>query len=443
MSENRESLASTTLVVFGISGDLSHRYLLPALTEIKKAGLLPGDFKILGISRRQINLSEALGKNTPALRNMTEIMTMDLSQKADYDKLRRKINGPGKAQQTIFYLAVPPSGVPSIIRHLGGSGLNGPHIKLLLEKPFGVDLDSAEELIKETNKHFKESQVYRIDHYLAKETAQNIAVFLGSNALFRHVWSSEFIEYIEIVAAEKIGVEGRAQFYEQAGALRDFLQSHLLQLAALTLMRPCPHDFDFADLPDRRLEALRQLEIPIDKLDTAAVRAQYQGYQQEVDNPGSTTETFVALQLKSTDRRWEGVPIFLATGKKLDQKLTQVRINFKKDNQSEANMLILRLQPKEGIEVELWVKRPGFDRKLQKKTLSFYYEQSFGKKLPEAYEKVIVDALRGSQSLFASSQEIIESWRILQPVLDHWSMDSSGLITYKPGSSVQGILEKL
>ncbi|MGH7157124.1 MAG: glucose-6-phosphate dehydrogenase [Candidatus Saccharimonadales bacterium] len=434
-------LQPTTLVVFGISGDLSHRYLLPALAEIKKAALLPADFKILGISRRQISLDEALGESAEELSSLAEVLTMDLSQKTDYDKLHRKIKGLGKERQTIFYLAVPPSGVPSIIRQLGAAGLNGPHIKLLLEKPFGVDLESAKALIKETNQYFKESQVYRIDHYLAKETAQNIAVFLGSNALFRHVWDSEFIEYIEITAAEEIGIEDRGQFYEQTGALRDFVQSHLLQLAALTLMKPCPHDFDFADLPERRLEALRQLQIRPGELDTHVVRAQYDGYPEEVANPGSQTETFVALQLESTDPRWQGMPIYLATGKKLDQKLTQIRVNFKKDDQSEANMLILRLQPKEGIEVELWVKQPGFDRQLQKKTLSFYYEQAFGEKLPEAYEKVIVDAIRGRQSLFASSSEIIESWRILQPVLDYWSMASASPKMYRPGSTVQGILQ--
>ncbi len=434
-----ERLKPTTLVVFGITGDLSHRYLLPALREIKKADQLPHDFKLIGLSRRDVKLKEALGVQARSLEKLTEIFRMNLAAKSDYQKLKEKLSA-NQAQQIIFYLAVPPSGVLQIIRHLGEAGLNGPKTKLLLEKPFGTDLESARQLIEQTQKHFKENQIYRIDHYLAKETAQNIAVFLGSNALFRHVWNNQFIEYIEIVAAEKIGLEGRGNFYEQTGALRDFVQSHLLQLAALTLMEPCPHDFDFADLPQRRLAALQKLKVPADKLEQTVVRAQYEGYRQEVENPRSTVESLAALQLESNDPRWQGVPVYLATGKNLDQKLTQIRVNFKKDNQSEANMLVLRLQPKEGIELDLWVKEPGYQQKLQKKTLSFSYEQTFGGRLPDAYEKVVVDALRGSQSLFASSDEVIESWRILQPVLDHWSMSGTDLKIYKAGSSVEDIL---
>lgn len=435
----KTALPPTILVIFGITGDLSHRYLLPALAEIKKVGQLPKGFKIIGVSRRNINLSEALGQHKTDLAALTEIFQMDLAQKTDYLTLKQKLV---KAEQIIFYLAVPPAGVLPIINFLGQAKLNTPKSKLLLEKPFGVDLGSAKELIAATQSYFSEDQIYRIDHYLAKELVQNIAVFLGSNVLFRDVWSNQFIEYIEIVAAEKIGLEGRGNFYEQTGALRDFTQSHLLQLAALTLMEPCPHDYDFADLPQRRLAALRQLSVPAEKLDLTITRAQYKGYLEEVGVPHSNTETFVATKLSSEDPRWRGVPIYLATGKKLDQKLTQIRINFKKDSESEANKLVLRIQPKEGIELDLWVKQPGYTRKLQQKTLSFSYESTFKGRLPDAYEQVVVDSIRGSHSLFASSDEVLESWRILQPILDRWSINGKDLKFYKPGSSVEQVLSQ-
>jgi glucose-6-phosphate 1-dehydrogenase len=433
-------LPPTTLVVFGISGDLSHRYLLPALAEIRKAGQLPKDLKILGISRRKLTLEKALGKTADVLGDKSEVLTMDVENLDDYQKLKDRLSSYGQNRDALFYLAVPPAGVLPIIEKLGTAGLNGRKNKLLLEKPFGSDLKSARDLVVATQKFFDEEQVYRIDHYLAKEMVQNIAVFLGSNVLFRGVWSRQFIDYIEIVVAEKIAVEGRASFYELTGALRDMIQSHLLQLAALTLMEPCPHDFDFAELPKRRLAALRHLRVQEHKLGTSVVRAQYEGYGDEVGNPDSKVETFVALQVRSDDPRWRGVPIYLASGKNLDQKLTQIRVNFKKTSEAEANVLILRIQPREGIELDLWVKQPGYERRLHKKSLSFYYEQTFTDRLPDAYEQVIVDAIRGSHSLFASSEEVLESWRILQPVIDYWHKGPNDLRIYNPGNTVEQIL---
>jgi len=365
---------------------------------------------------------------------------MDYENPAEYQKLKTKL-GQLDCDQIIFYFAVPPDAVLPIVQKLGEARLNSSKYKLLMEKPFGADLASAKKLVAAANRHFDEDQIYRIDHYLAKEMVQNVAVFLGSNALFRHVWDNSFIDYVEIVVAEKIGVEGRAGFYEQTGALRDIVQSHLLQLAALTLMEPCPHDYDFSDLPQRRLAALKQMSVDKRHLAQTLVRGQYRGYAKEVGNPSSLVETFVALRLESADPRWQNVPIYLATGKKLDQKLTQIRVNFKKDSQSEANRLTLRIQPREGIELELWVKQPGYERRLQKRSLSFNYEQDFEERLPDAYEQVIVDAIRGSHSLFAGSQEVLESWRILQPVLDYWRRQTDAPRLYAPGSSVEQVLE--
>jgi glucose-6-phosphate 1-dehydrogenase len=432
----------TILAVFGISGDLSHRYLLPALAEIKKAGQLPPDFKVLGISRREISAKDVFSDKTRLLTSATEFIQMDMANTSDYRRLKDKLEAIAsefkEKPQIIFYFAVPPAAVEAIISHLGAARLNGPSVKLLLEKPFGSDLASARRLVSQTAKCFKEEQVYRIDHYLAKEVAQNLSVFLASNTLFRSVWNKDFIEYIEIVAAEKIGLENRTNFYEQTGALRDF-QSHLMQLAALTLMEPCPDLFDFSELPKRRLAALKSLSVTTKNITSSVWRAQYKGYRKEVSNPGSTTETFIALQLHSSDPRWKGVPVYLATGKNLDQKLTQVRVNFKKTSTGEANTLVLRVQPREGIELDLWVKKPGYEKKLEKKILSFSFAQNF-EHLPDAYEQVLVDAIRSDHSLFASSQEVLASWAIVQPILDFWQKGVDNLKMYDPGSSVEQVL---
>lgn len=438
MAESKQGLPSTTLVIFGVSGDLSHRYLLPALAEICQSSDIKASLRILGLSRRQLSINEILTKETANLKPLLDLYQMDYTQGAEYKKLGQRLEA-SDSKQIIFYFAVPPEAVQSIVAHLGKAGMNSAKYRLLMEKPFGRDLASAQKLIAETNRSFKEKQIYRIDHYLAKEVAQNIAVFLGSNAIFRHVWSYEFISYIEIVVAEKIGIENRIGFYEQTGALRDIIQSHSLQLAALTLMEPCPHDFDFDELPQRRLAALKQLKVA-SPFGATVFRAQYQGYKQEVHNPDSTVETFAAVRLESSDQRWQGVPVYMATGKNLDQRLTQIRIDFKQDNNSEPNTLILRVQPREGIELDLWVKQPGYERRLQKKVLSFSYEQDFEGRLPNAYEQILVDAIRGSHSLFASSQEVLESWRILQPVLNYWQKDKK-LKIYKPGNAVQQILQ--
>ena len=301
-----------------------------------------------------------------------------------------------------------------------------------MEKPFGSDFQSAQHLIEQIDRYFKEEQVYRIDHYLAKEMAQNIAVFLGSNAIFRDIWNNKFIESIEIVAEEEIGVEGRERFYEQTGALRDVLQSHLLQLAALTLMEPCPDVFDFTMMQSRRLAALKQLQ-PVTE---SAIKGQYKGYKRLVGNDSSLVDTFVSLELKSNDPNWSGVPIRLLTGKRLEQKLTEIRIYFKKSQSAQSNLLRLRVQPKEGVEIDLWVKKPGYDQQLQKLPLDFNYQQYFDR-LPDAYEQVIVDAMRGRSNLFASSQEVLASWEILGPLLTDWQ--NRRPVIYEPGAKAEDI----
>lgn len=426
---------STVLVILGVSGDLSRRKLLPALSEICASSDIRTNLKILGVSRRQVDIDSVLPANSAGLRDRFELLQMDYSQVGDYAKLSAALD-KHQAEQVIFYFAVPPEAVLPIVRQLGEAGLNTPKHKLLMEKPFGTDLKSAEALIFETDKYFKEEQVYRIDHYLAKEPAQNIAVFLGSNALFRDVWSNKFIEKIEIVAEESIKIEGRGGFYEQTGALRDIVQSHLLQLAALTLMKPCPDVFDFTMVRQRRLEALQALNVD---MRAPVTKAQYQGYGEEVGSPGSSTETFVSLTLKSNDPDWSGVSIQLTTGKALAEKLTEIRVHFKKTQSAQTNLLRLRLQPNEAIELALWVKKPGYEQELQKLPLDFVYNRHFDR-LPDAYEQVIVDAVRSRANLFASSDEVLASWKILQPILDEWQSEDIAPIKYEPGSSVKEIL---
>lgn len=426
-------LPPTTLVIFGVSGDLSRRHILPSLASLKAAGELPADFKLIGLSRSPIKPSDVLDKESEDLAECLEMVQMDMTSAADYKNLRDRLP---EAAQTIFYLSVPPAAVLPILKNLSHAGLNRGNTKLLLEKPFGYDLASARELVEETTHCFSEEQIYRIDHFMAKEMAQNIAVFLGSNALFRSVWSNEFIDRIEVTAAEKISIEGRGNFYEQTGALRDILQNHLMNLAALTLMRPCSADNEFEELPTRRLEALRALK-PADPEHT--LRGQYEGYRDETGNAKSTTETFASTTIYSEDPRWQGVPIRLATGKNLDKKLTEVRVYFKKVNASQANTLALRIQPEEGVEIDLWAKRPGFGQELRHLPLTFSYAEG-AHRLPDAYEQVLVDAMRSRSSLFATSDEVLESWRIFQPILNHWSLASDDLIFYKPGSTLSQVL---
>jgi glucose-6-phosphate 1-dehydrogenase len=427
------------LVLFGITGDLAQRKLLPALAEIQNHGSLPDKLKIIGITRQEVNIDDLLAGSlggssasasaTLALRRKVEILRMDPARKDDFSLLEKRIRTLEKQQgtsQLIYYVSVPPQISMPIIRNLGSTRLSRRKTsKLLLEKPFGTDLASALELVEQLRAYFAEEQIYRIDHFLAKEMAQNILFFREGNALFQHVWHSQAIESIDIIASEKIDIEGRAIFYEQTGALRDVLQSHLMQLLALILA-----DIPTSSIQEARLKALQQLD-PADP--SLAVRGQYIGYGKEVGNPGSLTETFTAVTLRSHDPVWKGVPLRLLTGKALDRKSTEINIHFRATKGSKPNTLTLRIQPKEGVEIDLWTKQPGYERKSQLAELNFNYALS-GSRLPDAYEQVILDVLRSDKTLFASSDEIIAAWKVLQPLQQNWSMQTTGLIHYPKGS---------
>jgi glucose-6-phosphate 1-dehydrogenase len=425
----------TKLLIFGITGDLSRRKLLPALQEIYNTGDF-NNLSIIGVSRGDVDVSSLLQESVgeDSMVDRITIETMNLADKDDYGRLYKNINLQAD-EQLIVYLSVPPLAATQIVDFLGEAGINTPNVKILFEKPFGVDLDSAKEVIARTARYFAEDQLYRIDHYLAKEMAQNLIALRGRNALFDNIWNNNFIEKIEIIATEDIGIEGRAQFYEQTGALRDVLQGHLMQLLALTLM-DIPTDFNWDTLPELRLDAINQIQ-PVNP--AKVTRAQYGGYQEEVGNIGSTTETFVSLELESTQPRWLDVPILLTAGKGLDKKTTEIRIHLKRMHESQSNCIIFRIQPNEGIDIELFNKAPGYEREFETRHLQLNFDSS--KKLPDAYEQVLVDAIRSRKSLFTSSDEVLRSWEILQPVQDSWNMSKSPLALYDRGASPDDFID--
>lgn len=433
-------LSPTILVIIGITGDLSRRYLLPAIEQIAAAGELPHEFRIVGTTRQEMTkdaLLHEIDSQTPFLARHLEVHRLDPTKPKDYVSLQSVLENIEETfstpAQRLFYLSVPPQVSWPVVELLGSTGLSDfPRTKLLLEKPFGADFASAEQLIAHTDRYFSEEQVYRIDHYLAKEMARNLIVFREANPLLRHTWHKDFIDRIDIVATESIDIEGRAAFYEQTGALRDVMQSHGLQLAALTLMG-LAHDSRH-DIPARRLAALRHLHFPLDHpIADSAVRGQYDGYRTEVNNPHTTVETFAQLTLVSSDPRWEGVPIRITTGKALPDKQTAIHITYRTDSGLEPNKLSLRIQPDAGIEMQLWSKTPGYAHKLEKQALRFTYDDH-GSKLPDAYEQVLLDAIRSDHTLFASSDEVRESWRILASVQTAWAFTEDDLVLYPKGS---------
>ncbi len=440
-----QKLNPTILIIIGISGDLSRRYLLPAIEKIVQADAQPDQFKIIGISRQNITTEELLAdiksdNSHNYLSKHLTIMQMDPAASNDYGKLVQYIKTIEKdfgiSAQKLFYLSVPPAVSLPIVEQLGKSGLAGdPTSKLLLEKPFGTDLASAKNLVERIAEHFTENQVYRIDHYLAKEMSQNFVVFRDANYLFSNTWNKNYIEKIEVVASEKIGIEGRVSFYENVGAMRDIAESHLLQLAALVLMEN-PDIQNLAAVPAQRLKALQQLYIPDGpQLSSHVWRGQYQEYRDEVNNHTSTVETALWLRLSSNDPLWINVPIEIRTGKSLSEKMTQIRITYKKDAAHESNQLIINIQPQEGVELQLWSKVPGYERNIEKHSLSLSFREHYDI-MPEAYEQVFLDAINSNHTLFVTSKEVLETWRILEPIQKAWKNSSDDLTIYKSGTPI-------
>jgi glucose-6-phosphate 1-dehydrogenase len=457
------------IVIFGITGDLAQRYLLPALYHLMKDNLLHEKTEIVGTSRRTITVEEMLSDvklcgNEPggvcdpaALQKMRDhfrMVQLDPTSGDDYAALLQTVNEieeqQGVCMNRLYYLSIPPQVYGSVIRHMGEQGLNGScqhgtaSSRLLVEKPFGYDTKSAQELIETTAHSFGEEQTFRIDHYLAKETVQNILTFRFQNPIFEALWNHDHIDRIEISASESIGIEGRAQFYEPLGALRDFIQSHLLQVLALVTMDR-PEVLDSDHIHASRQTALSHITaVPGDQIKQHTVRAQYEGYREEAGNPDSITETFAGLRLSIDNPRWENVPVIIWTGKKLAEKKTEIIVRFKTEAGEATNSLRLRIQPDEGIELDLLAKKPGFDSELQPVAMNFSYQQNFNShNHPDAYERVLVDAVRGDRTLFATSEEVMQAWRVVQPVLDAWSRSNDNLQEYQGGTAGNELARRL
>lgn len=381
----------TKLVIFGLTGDLAQRKLLPALEAIIATGEYD-DLSIIGVSRREVTAAEVVGSHQ-SLVDRTQMFTMNLAEPGEYRELSDFLS-LGTDEQALMYLSVPPSAAADIVDFLGQAGLNTPNVKILFEKPFGFDYESAKDFIERTARYYQEEQLYRIDHYMAKEIAQMLI-----KAHAEQHWSNKTVESIEVTATETIGIEGRAFFYEETGALRDFLQGHLLQLLALVLAEESD-----ASLPLRRLKALEQLQ-PADS--TQAHRAQYKGYQQEVDNEGSLTETFAALTLMSTDPNWHGVTMKLLTGKAMDKKRSYVRIIF----------------------------TDGTEQVYEEGAAT----NADGRRL-DAYERVLIEAIKSNDELFITSPEVLRSWQLVADVQNHWSLDNEPLPVYEQGAQIADVL---
>ncbi len=446
------------LVIFGISGNLARRKLMPALYHLLQRGDLPKTFRVVGISRKDYQpeqLFQDIQRYLPSdvdevalsrLKANTVVTQLDLRGNDAYETLREQLETAstelGGSTTRLYYLSIPAQAFGGVVRSLGETGHNRTFgsesvaPRLLIEKPFGYDTASAQSLILAADEHYDESQLYRIDHYLAKETAQNILTFRFSNPLFQTIWNARHIDRISIGAFETIGIEGRADFYEKTGALRDILQSHLLQLLALIMMEQ-PAKLESADIHRAKQRLLDSISpIGLDEVSEKAVRGQYKGYRNEVNNPDSNVETFARLRLAVDNEQWRGVPVVLETGKALDRKCTEIAVHFRENADAVGdNTLTFRLQPHEGITLSLQAKRPGMTNVTETVAMEFDYARSFAGGTAEAYERVILDAVRGDQSLFASGAEVMASWRIVQNVLSSWTNNANDLHIYASGES--------
>ena len=451
-----------TLVIFGASGDLTERKLIPALHSLDCDGMLPPALQVLGVARTQLSDEEFRAKVRLGVEEHGRFepeVWEPFAERLHYltgsyddpetfrrleDRLKRQVEEAGTQGNYLFYLAIPPVVYSSVVRQLGETGLNHSDSgwsRIIIEKPFGTNLESARQLNKEIHQYFDESQVYRIDHYLGKETVQNILAFRFANFIFEEMWNRSFIDHIQISALESIGIEHRGDYYEKSGVVRDIVQNHLLQLLSLTAMDP-PISLEAKTLRDEKLKVLQVMK-PITM--KQVVLGQYASYRQEPDvAPDSNTPTYAALKVHVDSWRWQGIPFYLRAGKCLSRKATEIVVQFKhvpkqifsENRRLEPNHLSLCIQPDEGTHLSFELKIPGAGMRTKPVEMDFHYEEYFGQKaIPEAYERLLLDALQGDQSLFGRSDEIERAWELVTPLLKEWeAIESPPLNFYEDGS---------
>jgi glucose-6-phosphate 1-dehydrogenase len=468
----------TTLVIFGATGDLARRKLLPAIYNLAHEGALPERFNLIGSSRSDMSDEAFATQAAEAIRQFSrrepdETVLKELlanvryvsgtfDQDGVYDHIKVGLDAfdeqAGQPLNRAFYLSTAPEFFPIIVGQLGAHGLthhDGAEVRAVIEKPFGTTLAEARELNHRVLSVFDEKQVFRIDHYLGKETVQNVMAFRFANGLFEPVWNRNYIDRVEITAAEDLGIGTRAGYYDNAGALRDLVQNHMLQLLCHVAMEPPVH-FEADEIRDEKVKVLRSVIKPTaDTVDDIAVRAQYgpgtvggdsvPGYlQEEGVPPDSNTETYAAIRLEIDNWRWAGVPFYLRTGKRLARKVTEIAITlkpvphlaFQQDGSVgvRPNQLILTMQPNEGVSLSLGAKIPGSRMRIRPVNMEFLYGTSFMSQSPEAYERLILDAMRGDATLFTRNDEVEAQWEICDPIVSKWEAMPGPLPQYEAGT---------
>ncbi len=462
------------LVIFGASGDLTARKLIPAVASLARRRLLPSAFAVVGVARSHMSDDDFRAKMIAAVPDggpgWAAVVKGFRFVAGDYggaDTMERlsavlsELDADlGTAGNRLFYLATPPAVFEAVADALGGSGLSHPapgggFARLVIEKPFGRDLASAKQLDTALHRSFDESQIYRIDHYLGKETVQNVLALRFANAIFEPIWDRRYLDHVQITVAEALGVEHRGGFYETAGALRDIVQNHVMQVLSLTLMEP-PATIDAQGIRDEKVKALRAVKVmSVEQVATQVVRAQYEsgwsegmavpGYREEEGvAPDSRTETYVAMRLEVDNWRWAGVPVFIRTGKRLPKRVTEVALQFQRvphlpfqaqeSRDLHPNALVLRIQPDEGISLRFGAKVPGQAFEVRDVLMDFSYGAAFLEEAPDAYERLILDAMVGDPTLFIRSDEVQQAWEIVDPIQTAWASTQAPLARYPAGT---------
>lgn len=465
------------LIIFGVTGDLSRKKLMPAVYDLANRGLLPPGFSLVGFARRDWedqDFEDVVHEAVKAyarteyreevwkqLAQGIRFVSGEFGDDSAFEQLKETVQKLDVERGTMgnhaFYLSIPPKAFPTVTEQLRRSGLadasDGQWRRVVIEKPFGSDLKTARELNTVVESVFPPDSVFRIDHYLGKETVQNILALRFANQMFEPIWNSNYVDHVQISMAEDIGVGGRAGYYDGIGAARDVIQNHILQLLALTAMEE-PLSFDAKDLRAEKEKVLAAVSLPAD-LGTATARGQYAGgwqggekvpgfLEEDGMSPESTTETYAAMRLDIKTRRWDGVPFYLRAGKRLGRRVTEIAVVFKRAPQflfaesqtSELgqNALVIRVQPDEGVTIRFGSKVPGAGTQVRDVTMDFGYGHAFTEASPEAYERLILDVLLGDPPLFPRHQEVELSWKILDPIEEYWAAQGGPLEQYLPGS---------